>query len=31
LTETGDYRISVYESQMADPWKGHFTLEVEIR
>jgi len=31
LTETGDCRISVYESQMADAWCGHFTLEVEIR
>lgn len=30
LTETGDYRIGVSEHNMADAWKGHFTLVVEI-
>ena len=31
LTETGDYRIGVFEHNMADGWKGHFTLVVEIK
>ncbi|HEY0323726.1 MAG TPA: hypothetical protein VGC66_22430 [Pyrinomonadaceae bacterium] len=31
LTETGDYRIRVTESNMAEGWRGSFTLEVEIR
>ncbi|MBD0373648.1 MAG: hypothetical protein ICV60_22630 [Pyrinomonadaceae bacterium] len=31
LTETGDYRIRVTESSMADSWRGSFVLEVEIR
>jgi hypothetical protein len=31
LTETGDYRIRVTESSMADEWRGSFVLEVEIR
>lgn len=30
LKETGDYRIRVTESQMADAWKGTFTLKVSI-
>lgn len=30
LRETGDYRIRVTESQMADAWKGTFTLKVTI-
>lgn len=31
LTETGDYRIRVTESSMAEAWRGSFVLEVEIR
>jgi hypothetical protein len=31
LTETGDYRIRVTESSMAEEWRGSFVLEVEIR
>lgn len=31
LTETGDYRIRVTESSMAEGWRGSFVLEVEIR
>jgi hypothetical protein len=31
LTETGDYRIRVTESSMAEAWRGSFILEVEIR
>jgi hypothetical protein len=31
LDETGDYRILVEESKMADEWKGSFVLEVTIR
>jgi hypothetical protein len=31
LTETGDYRIRVTESSMADEWRGSFILEIEIR
>jgi hypothetical protein len=31
LMETGDYRIRVTESSMADEWRGSFILEVEIR
>lgn len=30
LTETGDYHIRVTESQMAEEWKGTFTLKVTI-
>jgi hypothetical protein len=31
LDETGDYRIRVTESQMAESWKGIFTITVEIK
>ena len=31
LDETGDYRIRVTESQMAESWKGSFTVTVEIK
>jgi len=31
LTETGDYRICVEESQMANPWSGNFTLKLYIK
>lgn len=31
LTETGDYRIRVSEHLMAEAWRGHFTLKVEVR
>jgi hypothetical protein len=31
LTETGDYRIRVTESNMGEAWRGSFVLEVEIR
>jgi hypothetical protein len=30
LKETGDYKIRVTESQMADAWKGTFILKVSI-
>lgn len=31
LTETGDYRIRVTESNMGESWRGSFVLKVEIR
>ena len=31
LSETGDYRICVEESQMADPWAGKFVLKLYIK
>ena len=31
LDESGDYRIRVTESQMAEPWRGRFTIKVEIK
>ena len=31
LPETGDYRICVTESQMANPWNGKFTVDVVIK
>lgn len=30
INETGDYRIVVSESQMAEPWRGNFTVKIEI-
>ncbi len=30
LPDTGDYRISVSESSMADPWRGSFTVTIDI-
>ena len=30
VDETGDYRISVGESSMAEPWRGSFTVVVDI-
>jgi hypothetical protein len=31
LAETGDYHVCVSEHKMGEPWKGQFTLTVEIR
>lgn len=31
LPETGDYRICIEESQMADPWRGKFLLKLFIK
>ena len=31
LTETGLYRIRIYESQMGEQWRGSFLLELEIK
>jgi hypothetical protein len=30
IDETGDYKIRVTESSMANAWRGHFTVSVEI-
>ena len=30
LPDTGDYRISVSESSMADPWRGSFTVIIDV-
>src|SRR5437763_14221685 len=30
IDETGDYRIRVTESSMADAWRGRFVLKIEI-
>jgi hypothetical protein len=30
LPDTGDYRISVSESSMADPWRGNFTVIIDV-
>lgn len=30
-TETGDYRITVYECQKADAWRGRFRLKVSVK
>jgi hypothetical protein len=30
IDETGDYKIVVSESQMAEPWHGNFTVKIEI-
>ncbi|MGB9182301.1 MAG: hypothetical protein WCB68_23935 [Pyrinomonadaceae bacterium] len=31
LKETGDYRLLVKEHNMAEGWRGHFILKVEVR
>jgi hypothetical protein len=31
IDESGDYRIRVTESQMAQSWRGSFTVKVEIK
>jgi hypothetical protein len=30
LPDTGDYRIRVTESSMADPWRGNFTVIIDV-
>ena len=30
LPDNGDYRISVSESSMADPWRGNFTVIIDV-
>lgn len=30
-TEAGDYRITVYECQKADAWRGRFRLKVSVK
>lgn len=31
ITESGDWKIVIAESQMADAWKGEYTLQIVIR
>lgn len=31
LTAAGDYKITVYECQKADAWRGQFKLKVEVK